>query len=46
MRLYQVVVPDETGYFILQGLGRTDRAREFLQEFRALTASFQMTATK
>jgi hypothetical protein len=40
MRLYQVIIPDETGYFILQGLSRADRAVEIFTEFRAVTASF------
>ena len=42
MRIYQVIIPDQTGYFILQGLTRSDRAGEVLPEFRALTASFQI----
>ncbi|MDQ2915319.1 MAG: hypothetical protein M3T56_19005, partial [Chloroflexota bacterium] len=41
MRLYQVIIPDETGYFILQGLIRADRAGEIFPEFRALTESFR-----
>ncbi|MGH9145925.1 MAG: hypothetical protein ACRD1Q_04400 [Vicinamibacterales bacterium] len=41
MRLYQVIIPDEAGYFIVQGLSRADRARELLPEFRAITASFK-----
>ena len=41
MRLYQVIIPDESGYFILQGLIRADRVREILPEFKALTASFR-----
>jgi hypothetical protein len=41
MRLYQVIIPDETGYFILQGLVRADRAGEIFPEFKALTASFR-----
>jgi hypothetical protein len=41
MRLYQVIIPDETGYFILQGLIRADRAGEIVPEFRTLTASFR-----
>jgi hypothetical protein len=41
MRLYQVVIPDETGYFILQGISRADRAAEMVPEFRKLTASFR-----
>jgi hypothetical protein len=41
MRLYQVVIPDETGYFILQGISRADRAAEIVPEFRKVTASFR-----
>jgi hypothetical protein len=41
MRLYQVIIPDETGYFILQGISRADRASEIVPEFRRLTASFR-----
>lgn len=44
MRLYQVIVPDETGYFILQGLASADRAAELLPEFRTLTASFRIVS--
>jgi hypothetical protein len=46
MRLYQVIIPDETGYFILQGLCRVDRAKQIFPEFRALTASFQIVAPR
>jgi hypothetical protein len=41
MRLYQVIIPDDTGYFILQGLSRADRAAEMFPEFRAITVSFR-----
>jgi hypothetical protein len=41
MRLYQVIIPDETGYFILQGISRADRAAEIVPEFRKLTATFR-----
>jgi len=41
MRLYQVVILDETGYFILQGISRADRSGEIVPEFRKLTASFR-----
>jgi hypothetical protein len=41
MRLYQVIVPDETGYFVAQGLSRADRAAELFPEFKAVTASFR-----
>jgi len=41
MRLYQVIIPDDTGYFILQGLIRADRAGEIVPEFRAVTGSFR-----
>lgn len=41
LRLYQVIIPDETGYFIAQGLSGADRARVMVPEFRAVTASFR-----
>jgi hypothetical protein len=41
MRLYQVIIPDETGYVVLQGLVRADRASEIVPEFKALTATFR-----
>jgi hypothetical protein len=41
MRLYQVIIPDETGYFIAQGLSRADRAGQLFSEFKAVTASFR-----
>jgi hypothetical protein len=41
MRLYQVIMPDETGYFIAQGLTRADRAAVMVPEFRAVTAGFR-----
>jgi len=41
MRLYQVIIPDDTGYFIFQGLIRADRAGEIVPEFRAVTGSFR-----
>ena len=42
MRLYQVIAPDDTGYFILQGISRRERAGDMLPEFRALTSSFSL----
>jgi hypothetical protein len=42
MRLYQVIIPDQTGYFILQGFIRADRAAEMVPEFKALTATFRL----
>jgi hypothetical protein len=45
VRLYQVIIPDETGYFIIQGLTRADRADIFPQ-FRALTESFRVEAPR
>ena len=42
MHLYQVIIPDETGYFILQGLSSADSAAQLLPEFRAMTASFRL----
>jgi hypothetical protein len=46
MRLYQVIIPDDMGYFILQGLIRADRAGEIVPEFRAVTASFRKLASQ
>ena len=46
MRLYQVIVPDATGYFIAQGLIRADRASEVVPEFRAITASFRRSGSR
>jgi hypothetical protein len=46
MRLYQIIIPDETGYFILQGLIRADRAGEMFPEFRAVTASFRRVTSQ
>ena len=46
LRLYQVIVPDDTGYVILQGLSRAEVATEMFAEFRALTASFRQTDAK
>jgi hypothetical protein len=43
LRLYQVIVPDDTGYYILQGLSRSERAGELLGEYRSVTASFRLT---
>jgi len=42
MRLYQVIIPDQTGYFILQGFIRADRAAEIVPEFKALTSRFRL----
>jgi hypothetical protein len=44
MRLYQVIIPDKTGYFIIQGLSRADRAGELVPEFKAITAGFRRTS--
>ena len=46
MRLYQVLIPDDDGYFILQGLCLADRAQAIVPEFRALTASFRRIASR
>lgn len=46
MRLYQVIVPDETGYFIIQGLTRAGTAREMLPEFQTVTASFRRNSSR
>jgi hypothetical protein len=42
-RLYQVVAAAEQGYFIIQGLVPTERAEEWVPEFKKLTASFRRT---
>jgi hypothetical protein len=42
MRLYQVIALDDSGYFILQGLTRRDRAQAMMPEFRSLTSSFAL----
>ncbi len=42
MLLYQVVVPDERGYFLLQGLVSAERTAEVLPVFRAVTATFSL----
>ena len=46
MRLYQIIVPDETGYFIAQGFSRADRAADLFPEFRAVTASFRRDTSR
>jgi hypothetical protein len=46
MRLYQVIAPDATGYYILQGLCRADRAADLMPEFKALTASFRIVPSQ
>jgi hypothetical protein len=46
VRLYQVIIPDETGYFIIQGLTRADRVADIFPEFRALTGSFRVDAAQ
>ena len=44
IRLYQVIVPDDGGYyFIVQGLVGVDRAAEMVPEFRRITESFRKT---
>jgi hypothetical protein len=42
MRIYQVIIPDDTGYFIAQGLVRADRAADLVSEFRVVTRSFRL----
>ena len=44
LRLYQVIVPDATGYFILQGLAGSECASELFNEYRTVTASFRVNA--
>jgi hypothetical protein len=43
MRIYQVIIPDDTGYFIAQGLVRADRAADLIPEFRTVTMSLRLT---
>jgi hypothetical protein len=40
LKVYQVVMPADAGYFIVQGLISAGRAAEMLAEFRRVTASF------
>lgn len=42
MRLYQVIAPDDAGYFILQGISRRERAGDMMPEFRSLVSSFSL----
>ena len=46
LRLYQVIIPDGTGYFIAQGVSGADRARVMVPEFKAVTASFRRDMTR
>jgi hypothetical protein len=46
IRIYQVIIADEGGYFILQGLSRADRADQMFREFRTLTASFHRVTSQ
>lgn len=41
MKLYQVIMPDVGGYFIVQGQISARRAGELLPEFRRVTATFR-----
>ena len=43
VRMYQVIAPDEAGYFIIQGFVSPARAAEVMPEFRSVTATFQRT---
>ena len=43
MRLYQVIAPENDGYFIIQGLISAAEAPAFIGEFRKLTKSFRRT---
>lgn len=44
MKVYQVVVPDSIGYYIVQGLISAARAGDVLPEFRRITATFRRVA--
>jgi len=41
IQFYQVIVPADGTYYILQGFVNSDRAAEFLEEFRRVTETFQ-----
>jgi hypothetical protein len=43
VRIYQVIAPDQAGYFIVQGFVSPARAAEMVAEFRALTGTFRRT---
>lgn len=43
IKLYQVIVPDRAGYFIIQGIVALERAPEFVPEFRQITGTFRRT---
>jgi hypothetical protein len=42
MRFYQVIALDDSGYYILQGVTRRERASAMMPEFRSLTSSFAL----
>ena len=41
--LYQVLMPDEKGYFIMQGLIASERAAVLVPEFKRIAATFRRT---
>jgi len=41
VRIYQVIAPDPSGYFIVQGFVSPARAADMVPEFRKVTATFQ-----
>jgi hypothetical protein len=41
VHIYQMIAPDEGGYFIIQGLVTPGRAAEMVPEFRSVTATFR-----
>ena len=43
MKLYQVIAADGDGYFIVQGLVATARAKPSIAEFQRVTSSFKRT---
>jgi hypothetical protein len=45
VRIYQVIAPDQAGYFIMQGFVSPARADEMIPEFKAVSATFQRTAS-
>jgi hypothetical protein len=42
MRIYQVIALDDSGYYILQGVTRRERASAVMPEFRSLASSFSL----
>ena len=43
VRIYQVLAPDRSGYFIIQGFVSPTRADDMIPEFKAVSATFRRT---